>query len=104
MKPEKTSYRPIRFVDRIEGNTHIVLLGRRPKSMQTLSYLDIFQMVLKNGSHVFSLLQVQTRQILLKKDSLFKALTLTYTSREILCAFIILKDLMRIIKSMYLYS
>lgn len=26
MKPEKTSYRPIRFMDRIYGNAHIVLL------------------------------------------------------------------------------
>jgi hypothetical protein len=26
MKPEKISYRPIKFLDRMEGNNHIVLL------------------------------------------------------------------------------
>jgi hypothetical protein len=26
MRPENTTYRPINFIDRIEGNNHIVLL------------------------------------------------------------------------------
>jgi hypothetical protein len=38
MKPEKMSYRPIRFVDRIEGNTYIVLLYDDQKYADLIIY------------------------------------------------------------------
>jgi hypothetical protein len=53
MRPEKTTYRPINFIDRIEGNNHIVLLYD-DQSMQILLLLGIIQMTLKKESHVFS--------------------------------------------------
>jgi DcmR-like sensory protein len=53
MEAEKTSYRPFKFLDRMEGNNHIVLLYDNPKYADLLIARYLFNGLKKGESCIF---------------------------------------------------
>ena len=53
MEAEKTSYRPFKFIDRMEGNNHIVLLYDNPKYADLIIARYLFNGMKKGESCIF---------------------------------------------------
>ena len=106
MEPEKSSYRPIKFLDRMEGNNHIVLLYEDQKYADLIIARYISNGLEKRESCIFFTTTATgtDEPDTIEKCFMLKALTLSCTSGKTLCAFIAYKDLIRIIIIKSIYS